>query len=312
MNPARKKSRYLDITLPIGKGLKARVVERPGLWLAPDDLARLNADIRSVALTTLEAKELAYGVFDPSSGQMERTIITLVVQGRDRRPVAFNALPVIEIPWRNSVREILHLGLVMVAPEMRGQNLTAILYGLACILTFVRNQMRPIWISSVTQVPAVYGMVAETYSGVFPGQIERPTYEQTLIVRRIMSGHRHVFGVGMEAPFDEANFVIKDAYTGGSDNLKKTFASAPKHRKAAYNDSCARNLDYNRGDDFIQIGRLDLNAARKYLTRIVPRRSVAGVAMALALIALQRIVLPVLHWFDSGRPWGDLRPWGSR
>lgn len=151
-------------------------------------------------------------MFDPASGQLGRSIITLVYQGGNGSPVAFNALPVIEIPWRNSVREILHLGLVMVTPEMRGRNLTAILYGLACILTFVRNQMRPIWISSVTQVPAVYGMVSETYSGVFPGQLERPTYEQTLIVRRIMSDHRHVFGVGAEARFDEEKFVIQDAY----------------------------------------------------------------------------------------------------
>jgi hypothetical protein len=310
MNLAGNKSRYLDVTLPIGQGLKARIVEKPGLWLEESDLARLTQDIRSIALTTLDAKELTYGVFAPSSGQLGRSIITLVFQGADSRPVAFNALPVIEIPWRDSVREILHLGLVMVTPEMRGRNLTAILYGLACILTFLRNQMRPIWISSVTQVPAVYGMVAETYSAVFPGQLERPTYEQTLIVRRIMSDHRHVFGVGAEARFDEASFVIRDAYTGGSDNLKKTYESAPKHRKAIYNEICARDLDYDRGDDFIQIGRIDLNAARKYLMRIVPRRSIAGIAVALALVALHRFVLPVLHWFDSRRQWGDLRPWG--
>ncbi|WP_374368587.1 hypothetical protein [Dongia sp.] len=171
MNLFGKKSRYLNITLPIGKGLKARIVEKPGLWLDPGDLTRLTQDIRAIALTTLDAKELTYGVFDPASGQLGRSIITLVYQRGNGSPVAFNALPVIEIPWRNSIREILHLGLVMVTPEMRGRNLTATLYGLACILTFVRNQMRPIWISSVTQVPAVYGMVAETYSGVFPGQL---------------------------------------------------------------------------------------------------------------------------------------------
>ncbi|WP_374368585.1 hypothetical protein [Dongia sp.] len=127
-----------------------------------------------------------------------------------------------------------------------------------------------------------------------------------------MSDHRHVFGVGAEVRFDEEKFVIQDAYTGGSDNLTKSFESAPKHRKAIYNEVCAQDLDYDRGDDFIQIGRIDLNAARKYLTRIVPRRSVAGVAAALVLVTLQRIILPVLHWFDSRRQWGDLRPWGSR
>jgi len=52
MNLFGKKSRYLNITLPIGKGLKARIVEKPGLWLEPDDLTRLTQDIRAIALTT--------------------------------------------------------------------------------------------------------------------------------------------------------------------------------------------------------------------------------------------------------------------
>lgn len=30
--------------------------------------------------------------------------------------------------------------------------------------------MRPLWVSSVTQVPAVVGMVSETFSQVFPAQ----------------------------------------------------------------------------------------------------------------------------------------------
>jgi len=307
-----KKSRYLDVTLPVGKGLKARVVEKPGLWMDAGERAALVRDVRAIALTTLDAKELNYGVFLPDSGQLDRSIVTLVFRTADRRPVAFNALPVIEIPWRGAVREILHLGLVMVAPDMRGKNLTSILYGLACILTFLRNQMRPIWISSVTQVPAVYGMVSELYSDVYPGALERPTYEQTLIARRIMAGHRHAFGVGPEARFDEASFVIADAYTGGSDNLKKTFESAPKHRKEHYNEACGRALDYDRGDDFIQIGRLDLPAARKYLTRAVPRRSALGLVAGLAFFSLQRVFLPLLYWFDSARPWGELRPWRSR
>ena len=44
--------------------------------------------------------------------------------------------------------------------------------------------------------------------------------------------------------FDEERFVITDAYTGGSDNLKKSFAEAPKHRAPLYNEMCERELDY--------------------------------------------------------------------
>ena len=60
-----------------------------------------------------------------------------------------------------------------------------------------------------------------------------------------MRRHRRVFGVGEDAGFDEARFVITNAYTGGSDNLKKSFDVAPKHRDEAYNDFCREQLDYS-------------------------------------------------------------------
>ena len=103
-------------------------------------------------------------------------------------------------------------------------------------------------------------------------------------------------------------FVITDAYTGGSDNLKKTFDAAPKHRKAEYNDFCAAELDYARGDDLLQIGQLDLNAAQRYLVESVPRNALGRLAVASFVILVQRLVLPVLHWTDSRRQFGILRP----
>jgi hypothetical protein len=61
-----------------------------------------------------------------------------------------------------------------------------------------------------------------------------------------MRRHRAVFGVGDEAGFDEARFVITNAYTGGSDALKKSLETAPRHRGERYNAFCARELDYER------------------------------------------------------------------
>jgi hypothetical protein len=123
-----------------------------------------------------------------------------------------------------------------------------------------------------------------------------------------MARHRAVFGVGVEAGFDEERFVITDAYTGGSDALKKTFEVAPKYRNAIYNEFCARELDYGRGDDVLQIGRIDLAGARRYLLREVPSGSLPALLAASAVLALQRLVLPLIHWLDDRRPFGTLRP----
>jgi hypothetical protein len=300
--------RHLDVSLRTGAGLNVRIVERPGLWMDQAALDQLAADLRTVASKTLAAGGLTYGVFSGQRERMEQSIITLVRRG-DGTPVAFNALAVMELETRPRPTEILHLGLVMVDPGERSKQLSWVLYGLTCFLIFVRHQFRPIWVSNVTQVPAVIGMVSGMFSDVWPGpDAGRRTLNHVLLARQIMARHRHVFGVGDDAGFDEERFVITNAYTGGSDDLRKTWEAAPKHRDARYNAFCAAALDYDRGDDIIQLGRMDLPAITRYLRRDVPKSALLGLLMTGALVALRRLVLPVLGWSDTTRDWSILRP----
>jgi hypothetical protein len=275
------------------------------------DLAALSADLRAIAARTLPAGGLTYGVFSGDRARMEQSIITLI-RSRDGRPVAFNALAVMTLETRPEPTEVLHLGLVMVDPDLRSRNLSFLLYGLTCFLLVLRKQFRPLWVSNVTQVPAVVGMVTTMFSDVWPAPpgrgADRRTLGHLILARQIMAHHRHVFGVGPDAGFDEGRFVITDAYTGGSDDLKKTLADATPHRDAAFNALCARELDYDRGDDLLQLGRMDLPAVRRYLAREVPPSRLAGVLAAGALVLLARLVLPLLHWLDAGKPWSILRP----
>jgi hypothetical protein len=159
-------------------------------------------------------------------------------------------------------------------------------------------------------VPAIVGMVSESFSDVFPRPAPdaRRSFEHLALAREIMARHRHVFGVGSEAGFDEDRFVITNAYTGGSDNLKKSFDDAPKSRDAVYNEFCRRELDYRRGDDLLQLGRLDLTTAQRFVVKDVPRRSLPAVASTLAVVSLNRLILPLLYWLSADRPWGILRP----
>jgi hypothetical protein len=206
--------------------------------------------------------------------------------------------------------EVTHLGLVMVDPDERGRGLSWVLYGLTALVLFVRDGLRPKWISNVTQVPSVVGMVSQTFSDVFPSPHAdaRQSFAHLQLARGIMSRHRAVFGVGEEAGFDEARFVITNAYTGGSGALKKTFEAAPKHRDEQYNAFCARELDYARGDDVLQLGRIDLAGARRYLLSEVPSGSLPALLATGTALALQRLVLPAVHWMDDTRPFGILRP----
>ena len=152
-------------------------------------------------------------------------------------------------------------------------------------------------------------MVSEMFSGVWPSPRKgRRTLNHLLLARQIMDTQRHVFGVGDDAGFDEDRFVITDAYTGGSDDLKKTWDQAPKHRDARYNDFCADALNYVRGDDALQLGQMDLAAMRGYLAREVPKSAVIGLLLTGGLVALRRLVLPAIYWSDGSKTWATLRP----
>jgi hypothetical protein len=300
----------IDLTLRTHTGLRTRIVESPGLSLAQAELDELVAQLRAVAAKTLPAGSLTYGIFSGEREKLSRAIVTLIYEEATGRPIAFNALSVMDVELDGEREQVTHLGLVMVDPDVQGQGLSWVLYGLTTLVLFARDGLRPKWISNVTQVPAVFGMVCETFSDVFPSP--QPAAQQSFahlqLARGIMRLHRAVFGVGDEAGFDEARFVITDAYTGGSDALKKSYDAAPKHRDAQYNAFCARELDYQRGDDLLQLGRIDLAGARRYLLREVPHGSLPALLATSAVLSLQRLILPVVHWMDDTRAFGTLRP----
>ncbi|MGE0830223.1 MAG: hypothetical protein AB7O04_12840 [Hyphomonadaceae bacterium] len=300
---------HLDLTLNAAPEIRTRVVDRPGLWMAPDALARLVADVRAVARATLPEGDLSYGVLGGDPERLKASVITIVYERKTGRPVAFNALAWMPVTLRARPLNVLHLGLVMVDPTLRSRGLSWILYGFTCFLLFLRGGARPLWVSNVTQVPAVFGMVAESFANVHPDpRADHASFEHRLIARQIMASHRHVFGVGPDAGYDEARSIITNAYTGGSDDLKKTFADAPKHRNEAFNAACERELDYARGDDYLQLGQVNMAAAQAYVWDVVPKESLPGVLVSGGFLALQSLILPILHWFDSNRAWGSLRP----
>lgn len=300
---------HLDLRFRPSREFTVEIVERPGAWLAPERLERLVRSCRQVASACLDGRALDYGLFAPDGGAWRRSVVTLVSRAADGRPIAFNAMPLLPVQRGGQKAEVLHLGLVMVDPGERGSGLSWILYGLTCFALFLRGRMRPLWISSVTQVPAVVGMVAETFDDVYPAQAgTAPTFAHRHIAHQIMATERGAFGVGAEAEFDPVLQVIRNAYTGGSDNLKKSFEVAAKHRDERYNLFCAEALDYARGDDVLQIGRIDLRTARRFLVRSVPRSAIPQLAVQGLFIALQAAVAPLLQWLDASRPLGRLRP----
>lgn len=290
--------------------VKVRVLERPAFILSKQEQDDLREQLAEVVKKSIPKESLDYGIFSKTSDAFERCIITIVYDMEDR-PIAFNSLSWIKCTLRGKDEDLLHLGLVVVDPSVREGGLSWILYGLTTVLLFVRKKFNPLWVSNVTQVPAIIGKVSQSADLVYPTpeNIGQPPFFHAWLLRQIMEDNRHVFGVGPEAELDIVNFIIKNSYTGGSDHLKKKFAEAQPHRNPKYNDFCKQYLDYDRGDDFIQIGQLNSKTSSEFLTKSIPKNALFTIILSLIFISIQAVISPVLMWLDSSKRFGDLRPW---
>jgi hypothetical protein len=248
----------------------ATVYDRPGRWMNDGELAALRAELRGVAAAAIPG-DLDYGVFKDSRAPYENRILC-VGRHDNGDVVGFNAMPRLELDVGGRRVLCMHLGLLVIHPGYQRMGFQGLLYGLGIFVLYRRIPQRPVWVSNVTEMPAVFGAVSEGFVDVYPSLLDErpPPAEHAALARAIMEHHRHEFGVGPEAVFDPGRFVIQGSYTGGSDALKKSFAAAPKHRDARANAWMEHNLDYDRGDDVLQIGKLDGEVLTQWVSRRLP------------------------------------------
>jgi len=303
---------HLSLEFTAGRGrLRARVLERPGLWMPNVEQERLLGDLRRV-VTSLRIGDLPYGLLSGDRSRLDRAIVTLIEEKDSGTPVAFNAMQALDCTLRGAPVDVLHLGLTAVDPHFRGRGVAWILSGFTTFLLFVKNGLQPYWISNVTQVPAVFGMMCEASANVYPCPDGRRTFDHVVLAREIMSRHRDAFGVGDDAVFDSERFVILNAYTGGSDHLKKRWEDAPRHRDPRVNEWCAAQLDYGRGDDFLQLGQVNLFTLWRWVSHFLPREAWALALSRYGFALAETAALPVLQWLRPAHPMGDLRARGRR
>lgn len=252
---------HMSFTLPIGS-LKYRVVECPGLWATDAYLKKLTNDLVEVARNCQGEKEIPlYGVLKGEREDLSKRLITIAYNRKTGKPVGFSAQIYLDLKDYAFSQRVLHLGLIYVDKTAQGKNVSYLLAVFPNILILLKNIFRDIWVSNVSQVPAVCGLVAQNYYNVYPNvDGTRQTFHHRKIGELIFENHKSAFGVGEDASYDSKRQVISNAYTGGSDNLKKSFNDSPKHRDPRINKMCSDELNYERGDDFLQLGVLSAKA----------------------------------------------------
>lgn len=304
---------YLNVEIGDRNSFYTRVLERPGLWMPSEELRQVIKDLRYV-VSTMHIGDLDYGILKGSQEDLNSAVITIIYDASLGKPVAFNALRIMTCNLKGQAIPVIHLGLTAIDPNARSKGFSWILYGFTTFILFFKNRLRPVWMSNVTQVPSVLGMCSESFGHVFPNPrtMERRTFDHLTLAREIMNKYRFVFGVGDEAQFNEEHFIIENSYTGGSDNLKKTYEEAMKHRNVMYNDYCKKYLDYNRGDDFLQIGQINWEAFYHYLVHSVPKGSMMATIYKMTFSLLESFITPFFHWYITDKTFGVLRARGKK
>lgn len=283
----------------ITRDLEVAVYDRPGRLLDDAALQKLVDEMRAVAREGQEGKPMPeYGALLGDRADLARRIVTVAYERATGRPVGFNALAHLDVRIGARTLNVVHLGLIFVVGDWQRRRLPALLYGLTTFLLFFRTGLRPFWVSNVTQVPAIAGMTAVNYDRVYPTHLPggRQTFTHLVLAREIMRRHRAAFGVGDDAGFVEARQVITNAYTGGSDHLKKTFDDAPKHRDPRCNDMMRAFLDYDRGDDVLQLGLCNLRGAFRYFASSLPEGALPALAARAATLVVLGLIVPVVRW----------------
>ena len=113
----------MDILVNTGKNIETRIMECPGQWMSEAELSQLSNDLIQIAAHTLPKGGLTYGVFSGTPEHLKNSVITLVRRKRDKKPIAFNALAIMDMELGGKPVRVLHLGLVMIDPneQSRGQ-----------------------------------------------------------------------------------------------------------------------------------------------------------------------------------------------
>lgn len=245
-------------------GFQIEVFEKPGQILGDTPLAELSNDIQDIAKSCFHTLP----DYQAMVGTREALSDKLISIARDDAGKAqgFCAMVFLDI---EGVGRVLHLGLTCVHPEARGRRLTHFLVKKALTGYLLKqNPFGKIWISNCAAVLSSLGNVAMHFEQVFPSPFYSGTPGGThlKIARAIDSRFRDKMYVMPDAVLDENRFVFRASVKGTVFHKEKNDL-AYHHRKNGLNRFYANIMNFENGDEVLQIGYFRLVSVVKYVLR---------------------------------------------
>jgi hypothetical protein len=239
------------------------VYDCPGNYLNDVEFLKLNQEILSVAKECLD--EIPdYQCLTGKREEYKRLIIA-VARNEEGKMLGFCSSYLLTLP---SNEFILHLGLTCVRPEGRKGGLTHKLTGKVVKNYILRYSLfRTSWISNVACVLSSLGNVALHFDEVYPSPfVENASSGHKRVSSYIDQFYRNELYVPKSATFNSEKFIFENSVSGTMFEKSETDRKF-HHRDQDLTRFYASMINFNNGDEVLQIGKVSLLTFPKYLIR---------------------------------------------
>ena len=237
---------------------------KPGTNLKPVEVKTLQEELRRVASLCFD--ELPnYQCLAESSDAMSDKIITVATHPNGKI-MGFCSAVLLPVEGHG---EVLHLGLTCVSPEARGHGLTHKLT--SRLLTQYLLRYKPfgkLWITNVACVLSSLGNVAINFDDIFPSPFAKaePSRQHQIIAEAISKHHREHIAIDKNAHFCPHTFVFQRSV---KDTIFQKSAQDRRyhHRDKGLNQFYIDLMQFEEGDEVLQIGTVSIPALLRYAIR---------------------------------------------
>lgn len=249
---------------------------QPGIWMGEAEIADLKRDLEHV--NRASRKNFRYGIFDPAITAVKardflaKSNICLI---RDQgEAVGFfynNVLQINPFP-------VIHAGLVLIAKN-RGVDLIRKPYAYLSLLQYFKYG--PHYYTSISSTPSIVGIFSDLYQSVWPSPrqsaLKPPSKEYLEVLRILKKEYIDAYFPGEGLEVDAKRFVLRS--TTREMGFETDLRRLPRYHDMNANLFCLFWLDYSKGEDMIQIGRVGPLFALREAIRLSPTFSMPGMGL---------------------------------
>ncbi len=242
----------------------------PGRSYGDLRLQALTNELRNAAATCFDSIP-NYQALTGDREEMKRAIIC-VARDEKRNIIGFCSSLVLEVPLYG---DVLHTGLTCVTPQARGKKLTHKLTSKILVeYLFKESPFSSVWVSNCACVLSSLGNVALYFEDVYPSPFGKKSASKDYlkIAQYISEHYREPIAINNDAIFNPKTFVFEGSVKGAvfeKDGNDARFFHRNQNLTHYYQDI----LNFERGDEVLQIGKVSLMTFPKYLWNTSKRKS---------------------------------------